>query len=472
VSAADIADAARASARTSPTARAGAAADSPSAVQGEPAPGMGGRAAHRGWWARVRRGQPGEAALWVALVVALTGATALLIGSGAHYGPRSSRGFTDGTLPLAWPPRLTALTAIAPALAAGVLGGVALLPRLRADRPAPPFWFLIVLSYLGTVAWWLALGAASRGGLRVPVRLLPAAHTRLSDLLASPTGTPPGPRLLAWTLGGLGVHGATPVGLTFTMLGALAVPFLAIAVRSLCHEPAARRLLPVLVLAPWAPFAVAAPDAVTTAVAAAAVAVGVVGCERGRRVRWAFGAGLLLGLAALFAYPVIWLGVAIAAAYFVRRRPLLNVFTGAGALVPLFALRLAGYSWPQDLSRAGGDLFGHASLTWLVPDLLAALLCCGPVLVRAARRLTMTPGWPFLVGAAAAALFAVVDGLAAGGTQESWLPLFGWLVVPALAPRPRPAGPGDTSSAGQIPYGLVSVGALLAVVLAALVNPA
>ena len=32
------------------------------------------------------------------------------------------------------------------------------------------------------------------------------------------------------------------------------------------------------------------------------------------------------------------------------------------------------------LARAGTGLFDHAALSWLVPDLLAALLCCGPVL--------------------------------------------------------------------------------------------
>ncbi|WP_238441242.1 hypothetical protein [Frankia sp. AgW1.1] len=435
-------------------------------------PPDGSSAAARLAWAG--RDQLGELALWVALAGALAGATALLVATGVHFAPAAGHGarggLAAGTLPLTWPPRSTPRTALAPALAVSALLAAGLLARRPAGRPAPAFGLLLGLSYLLTVAWWLALGAVSRPGERVSEALLEAGDRTPSDLLRTTSGQPPGPELLVWVLARVGLHGGLAVGLAFTALGALVVPLVALAVRSLCHEPAARRLLPVLVFAPWAPFAVASRDAVTAAVAPPALAVGVAGCERGRRAWWALGAGLLLGVAGLFSFPAMWLGVAVAAAYFVRRRPLLNVITGVGALLPLFALRLAGYSWPDGLARAGTGLFDHAALAWLVPDLLAVLLCCGPVLVRAARRIAMTPGWPFLVGATAAALFALLDGLASGGVVTSWLPLFPWLVVAALAPRPRPALPGDTSSAGAVPYGLVGAGAALAVVLAALLT--
>ncbi|OHV36474.1 hypothetical protein BCD49_19245 [Pseudofrankia sp. EUN1h] len=419
-------------------------------------------------------GQAGEAVSWVLATAALAGVTALLATSGVTYasdGSATDARIAWGTLPLAWPPRLGTATLLPLALAALVLCSVALVARRRTGRPSPPFGPLLGLSYVVSAGWWLALGVASPRGLGAPVGLLAAADRHPSDLLDRVSGQPPGPELLVWVLGQLGIRGATAVGVAFTLIGALVVPMVGLAVRSLCHAPAARRLLPVLVLAPWAPFAAGGPDAVTAAVAASAVAVGVVGSERGRRAWWALGAGLLLGVSGLFAYPALWLGVAVAAAYFVRRRPMLNVITGAGALAPLFAVRLTGYSWPEGLGRAGADPFDHAALTWLVPDLLAVSLCCGPALARAARRVSMTPGWPFLVGAAAAALFALLAGLAAGGVQTSWLPLFPWLVVPALAPRPRPALPGDTSSAGTLPYGLVGAGAVVAVAVATLLTP-
>jgi len=419
-------------------------------------------------------GQVGEAVAWMLVSALLAGVTALLAAAGVAYaatGPVGNGGIAWGGLPLRWPPGLGPTALLPPAVAVLVLGSVTLSARRRAGRPAPPFGLLLALSYVATVGWWLALGAASRRGVGAPAALLAAAGRDPSAMLRAAGARPPGPQLLVWALGQLGVRGATAVGVVFTLAGALVVPLVGLAVRSLCHAPAAHRLLPVLVLAPWAPFAAGQPDAVTATLAAGAVAAGVVGCERGRRAWWALGAGVLFGVSGLFGYPAIWLGVAVAAAYFVRRRPVLNVITGVGALVPLFALRLAGYSWPEGLGLAGGGLSEPAALAWLAPDLLAVCLCCGPALARAARRISMTPGWPFLVGAGAAAVFALLAGLAGGGVQTSWLPLFGWLVVPALAPRPRPALPGDTSSAGRIPYVLVAIGALTASALAALLAP-
>jgi hypothetical protein len=253
----------------------------------------------------------------------------------------------------------------------------------------------------------------------------------------------------------------------FTVLGALSVPAVCVAVRSLCHEPAARRLVPVLVLAPWGGWMAASPDAATALLAALAVAVGVVGCEPGRRsVWWALGSGLLLGLAALFGYAPVWLGMAVAAAYFVRRRPLLNVLTGLGALLPLWLFAAWGFSWPDGLALARAPRMAPTSaLAWVFLDLTIVVLATGPVAVRAARRLRLTPGWPFLLGAAATALFAAVAGLADGGTERTWLPLFPWLLVAAVAPRPRPAGPGDRLRAGSLPVILMSLGAIGAVVL-------
>ncbi|MCL9795588.1 glycosyltransferase family 39 protein, partial [Frankia sp. AgKG'84/4] len=278
---------------------------------------------------------------------------------------------------------------------------------------------------------------------------------------------PPGPVLLTWLLGRAGLSGALPVGLVFTVLGALCVPVVCVAVRSLCHETAARRLIPILVLAPWGGWMAGSPDAVTALLTALAVAVGVVGCEPGRRsVWWALGSGLLLGLAALFGYAPVWLGVAVAAAYFVRRRPLLNVLTGLGALVPLWLFAAWGFSWPAGLALARmPDQSVGDTLAWVFLDLTIVVLATGPVGVRAARRLRLTPGWPFLLGAAATALFAVAAGLADGAAERTWLPLFPWLLVAAVAPRPRPTRPGDQVQAGDLPVTLMSLGALAAIAL-------
>ncbi|MBX6389327.1 MAG: hypothetical protein IRZ08_10070 [Frankia sp.] len=441
----------------------------PSAGSGTAGQPAGAAASRAGAFAHT---QPGEALLWAAAVAVLALLTGLL---GAWDGTPPGAGLTgpdgslaSGVLGLRWPPRLAPVTLVAPAAAAAVLGLVGLASRRWAGRPAPPFPLLLAAAYLATLGWWLALGAAGPGGLAAPAGLLAAGRSTPGDILGAASAQPPGPALVVWALGQVGVRGGVAVGVALTALGAFVVPLVTLAVRSLCHAPAARRLLPVLALAPWGPFAAASPHALTAAVAAAAVAVGVVGCEPGRRGWWAFASGLLLAVAGLFSYPAVWLGVAVAAAYFVRRRPLLNVITGAGALAGMFAMELAGYSWPDGLSRAGGDLFDRDALAWVVPDLLVALVCAGPALARAAHRVSMTPGWPFLVGTGAAALFSLLVSLADGAVQSSWLALFPWLLVPALAPRPRPALPGDTSQAGQIPYLLVATGAVLAVAVNAL----
>lgn len=351
-----------------------------------------------------------------------------------------------------------------------------------------PWSVLLLLGYLGSLAWSLALALVAPGdltaGLRAPADLLAAAGAVGDDplgLLAAYTTTPhaaagavavlpahpPGPVLATWLLTRAGLHGAVAIGVLFTALGALTVPVVCVAVRSLCHETAARRLVPVLVLAPWSGWLAASPDAVTATLAALAVAVGVVGCEPERRsVWWALASGLLLGLAALFGYAPVWLGVAVAAAYFVRRRPLLNVITGLGALLPLWLFYAWGFSWPDGLALASAPRpSAGAALAWIFLDLTVLVLATGPVAVRAARRLRLTPGWPFLVGATATVLFAVALGLAEGGVERSWLPVFPWLLVAAVAPRPRPARPGDRLQAGSLPVILVSLNAIGALAL-------
>jgi hypothetical protein len=144
------------------------------------------------------------------------------------------------------------------------------------------------------------------------------------------------------------------------------------------------------------------------------------------------------------------------------------VITGAGALLPLWLFHAWGFSWPDGLATARSAGHGNAPLAaWVVLDLVVVLVLGGPALVRAARRVRMTPGWPFGLGVAAAALFGLSLGLARGGVEESWLALFPWLLVPALAPHPRPTGPGDPRQAGELPLGLVAVGAATAVLLRA-----
>jgi hypothetical protein len=422
-----------------------------------------------------------ELAIWLGLVVAGFLLTAVAVAVGARVGSPGAP-FT-GEFRF----KVTIGSLLAPAVAATVLVAVraGVLDRLR--------WAaLLAVAYVAAVWWALALALVDGGnGLASPVTASgeylrdvdavgsdPAAFVRSfvasSDHLTVATRThPPAPVLFLWLLDRLGIDQPESLGLTLTLLGCLYIPLVAIAVRSLCHEPAARRLLPVLVLAPYAIWLAVSMDAVTLLIGAGFVCCGVLGSERGRSWRWAVASGLLLGTAALFNYAVVWLGVSVIATYFVRRRPMLNAFTGFSALIPLAVFRIWGFTWPSGLTAAQADFSlrvgPHRSWAlWAALDVLLLLIACGPAFLRAVRRIRLTPGWPFLVGAGLAVLFAVTSGLSRGEVERSWLPFFPWLLVPAVAPRRRPA-PGEPD-AGPTPYLLVAAGAAGSALLEALLH--
>lgn len=378
-------------------------------------------------------------------------------------------------------------TLLAPAVAVTVLAAVraGLLERLR--------WpVLLLASYVAAVWWALSLALVDGGnGLASPMTASteylgdvgavgndPSGFVRDfvadSEMLSVATRThPPAPVLLLWLLDRVGIDQPQTLGLLLTLLGCAYLPLVAIAVRSLCHETAARRLLPVLVLAPYAIWLAVSMDAVTLLLGAGFVCCGVLASEHGRTWAWTIPCGLLLGTAALFNYAVVWLAVTVIAVYFVRRRPLLNVFTGAAALLPLAGAAAWGFAWPSGLSAAQADFSLRVGperswILWAFLDVLLLAIACGPAVLRAMRRIRTTPGWPFLVGAGLAVGFAVVSGLSRGEVERSWLPFFPWLLVPAVAPWTRPE-PGEPDAA-PTPYLLVAAGAAGSVLLEAVLR--
>lgn len=423
--------------------------------------------------------QAREAAIWFGIVAVGLAVAAVTVVTGADLGTAAAPFAGHYRL------RIVPATLLAPAVAVGVLcahraGWVTRLPWIG----------LLVLSYATALAWTLALALVDgANGLSGPIRfggyLRDAAvvgddpvgfighfTSRLDTYSPATRSHPPGAVLVIWSLEKLGIRDPAALGFAIGALGCLTVPLVVIAVRSLCHDPAARRLTGVLALAPWAVWTAVSPDAVTATLAAAGVALGVVGSEPGRRTWWAALSGLLIGAAALCAYNVAWLGIAVAATYFVRRRPLLNVVSGAAALLPLWLFFAWGFSWPDGLTAAGADVTGReagnrAWLAWAPLDLAVLAVACGPVLVRAARRVRMTPGWPFLAGAVPAVTLGLVTGMSRGEVERSWLPFFPWLLVAALAPFPRPPRPGDQTTAGDVPGVLVGIGVVTAVVVQA-----
>lgn len=429
-----------------------------------------------------------DALVWSSLVGAGAAVTVLAVVAGARVGTQGAPfdGFYRS-------PRLGPASLLAPLVAAAVLAAVraGIVERL-------PWRWLLVAAWVSAAAWSVALALVDgTDGLAGPVRdpkeylvdagavaTDPVAFVR--DFVEHAPGYsvavrthPPGATLLvAFVARGVGLQRPAVIGLGVALMGALMVPLAGIAVRSLCHETAGRRLLPVLALAPFALWSAVSLDAVMAAVTAGMMACGVLASEAGRTPRssvpLAATAGLLLGSAALLGYQVAWLGFSVVAVYFVRRRPALNVVTGAIALVPLGLVSLAGFAWPDGLSVAQADISSRVGqqrswLLWIVLDLLLLLVACGPTVIAAARGLRRTPGWPFVLGAALAVLFAVVSGLSRGEVERSWLPLFPWLLVPALAPvvRQRQPAAAGAPDAAAVPVGLVALGCVVAVVLQA-----
>jgi hypothetical protein len=216
-------------------------------------------------------------------------------------------------------------------------------------------------------------------------------------------------------------------------------------------------------------------DAVVLLMAAGFVTLGVLGSEARRSPLWALGSGLLLGCAALMNYAVAWLGISVIAVYFVRRRPLLIALTAIGGLIPLAIAQIAGFSWTAGLSAAQADFSARVGperswLLWAFLDVLLLLLACGPAIIRAARRLHLTPGWPFVVGAALAVGFAILSGLSRGEVERSWLAFYPFLLIPAVAPAVRPSDSNPGPDAGPAPFWHVAAGAAGAIVIEAVLR--
>jgi methylthioxylose transferase len=429
-----------------------------------------------------RSGQWRDLLVWLLLVAAGLGAAALAVRSGARLGTAAPP-FTGS-----WRrPALVPASLLAPGVAAATLAAVVAgwHRRLR--------WGLLPLAgYAITLAWALALALVDGGnGLAGPVSApreyladVPAVDGDPRRFLAtfvqhgpalSVAGRehPPLPVLLLWAAERAGVHRPVALGLLLTAVGAAVTPLLLVAVRSLCGEASARNLAPVAALAPYALWTAVSMDAVTAALGAGMVAAGVVASERGRpgpvRLVWASVCGLLLGTAALFSYAVVWLAVCVICVYFVRRRPLLNVASGVCALLPLAALQALGFGWTDGLRMARRELATRvdaerSALVWGGLTLVVLLIAAGPALVAAARKVRLTPGWPFLVGAGLGVAYAILAGLSRGEAERSWLPFFPWLLVAAVAPEHR------GEEAAPTPVLLVATGAVAAIVLQAVLR--
>lgn len=379
---------------------------------------------------------------------------------------------------------ISPFTLLAPAVAIGVLAAAVLgwFDRRR-------WGVLVTLAYLCGLAWALALAlvdgtAGLTRSLLDPANYAPdvvAVGDHPWHYIATYTGDaqshsiaarghPPGSVLLLWALERAGIQDQLLLAILVAALGVATIPLVLYAVRDVCGEATARLYVPVLVLAPYAIWVAVSMDAVVATLGAAMVAAGVRASAHRRHglpaAAWSIGCGLLLGIAAMFSYAVVWLGLAVVLLYFARRRPFLNLGTGLGALLPVLIVNHWGFGWLNGLIAANSDFIARiepyrSAPWWCLISIVALILATGPALWASARKVRNTPTWPFLVGATAAVLFSVLTGLARGGVEAAWLPFFPWLTVAAVAPdRPGGAPP-------PMPWLLVAAGAITAMIIEA-----
>ena len=381
--------------------------------------------------------------------------------------------------------RLGPASLLAPIVAISVI-----LLTLRRSFEHPPWHIVQILSYGTALAWALSLALVD--GFSGLTKALGAPESYLDDVhhieghpfeyIASFTdnpaahsdaarGHPPGPVLLLWLLDRIGITNHTVLGVLITALATLTVPLVLAAVRDACGETVARRFVPILVLAPYAVWVAVSMDTFVAVIGAASVVLGIRATRKRAKTSplWALLAGVLVGVASLFSYAAPWLGLSIVFVYFARRRPFLNVVSGLGALIPVLAASLAGFSWSKGLEMAANDFSlrvepYRSAIWWGVISVFALMLATGPALFASARKMRNTPAWPFLVGAGTAVLFSIVAGQARGGVEHAWLPFFPWLTVAAVAPETQ-AGPSV-----QTPILLAGVGAAAAIVIEAIVS--
>ncbi|MGH3656610.1 MAG: hypothetical protein ACRDUA_08115, partial [Micromonosporaceae bacterium] len=285
--------------------------------------------------------------------------------------------FADARLGTASPPFLGRYQMrVSPALLlAGLVAGAVLALGLRGTFDLMPWPRLIAVSYLASLAWTVSLAlTGGLAGITGPLTDPDGAATDIGDIGDDPygwlrgftgsgqshsphtRGHPPGPVLLLWTMHRIGVTDDLALGLLLTAGGVLTVPLVLTAVRNACGELNARRYLPVVVLAPYALWAVH-PDSLVATLGAAMI---VVGAWATRKRGWraavgGLGSGVLLGLAAMFGYAAAWLGLSVICLYFARRRPLLNMLTGVGVLVPVLIAEALGFSWVDGMIAAYAD---------------------------------------------------------------------------------------------------------------------
>ncbi|MEU4689996.1 hypothetical protein [Actinoplanes sp. NPDC023714] len=393
--------------------------------------------------------------LLVLTLVAAAALTAALLGLAGHSVHASAAPLFGHVLPHAGPGTPAAL-----AVAAAVIRwGPALAGRL-------PWRRLLLAGWAASVAWAFALALVDgwhRGvtgrlttrfeylsevpGVTDVAAMLRGFTARILDGTADPwtthvAGHPPGALLVFVGLDRAGLGGGAWAAVACVLTGCTVTVSIAVTLRALGDEAAARAALPFLVLFPGAVWIAVSADGLFAGVAAASLALLAAGLSR--RSPWmvtASGAGL--ACCAYLSYGLVLLALPAAAILVVlrpRMRSLLGAVAGGAAVVA--AMTALGFAWWDGYHLVKQRYYqGLASERpypyWIWANLAALALCAGPaagvILRRAAARVRSVhrPAVAMCLAAALAMAAADLSGLSKAEVERIWLPFAVWL--PAAA---------------------------------------
>jgi len=329
---------------------------------------------------------------------------------------------------------------------------------------------LITGAYLTALVWTLSLALIDGWSRGLATRLTPQAEylhdvpkvTSIPAMLAGFTshiidfrplswathvaGHPPGALLVFVVLDRIGLRGGGPAALLCALVGAAAPIAVAVTLRALRDEPAARAALPFLVLFPDAVWVGASADGLFTGVLAAGLALLAVGGWRLATV-----GGLLLGFSLYLSYGLVLAGpLALAVIALKPRARWATAAAGtAGAAAVVVAFSAAGFWWPTGYHLVVARYYqGWAADRpyhyWVWANLACLILSAGPAVVPALRRAASATihRWPapairsptlWLPALALLAILAAdLSGLSKAEVERIWLPYEIWL-IPATA---------------------------------------
>ena len=263
----------------------------------------------------------------------------------------------------------------------------------------------------------------------------------LADYPTHVRGHPVAIPLVFWLQERIGLHGAGWSAALVIVAGTSTVVSVAVTVRVVVGETAARRAVPFLVAVPALVWVATSADAFVAGVVGAAIALFAVAAARGG---WSAdllaaigGATAALALHLSYGTVPMLLPVAFVVVGQRRIRPLLVGAAGAAVITAAFAG--AGFWWFDGLAATRAQYSrgaGGVRPLWYFAALgnpAALLIALGPAIPVALARLRDRRLWLVTAGALLGVVLADLSGLSKGEVERIWLPFVPWLVASSAA---------------------------------------